>query len=35
MDIIHCAVFYLKLSVSETGFYLRFQTEPTQLDPIG
>jgi hypothetical protein len=34
MDINHCPIFYLKHDVSEAGFYLRLQVEPTQLDPV-
>jgi hypothetical protein len=34
LDIIHNNVFYLKHKVSETGFCLRLQVEPTQLGPI-
>jgi hypothetical protein len=30
LDIIHRPVFYLKHGVSETGFFLRLQVEPTQ-----
>jgi hypothetical protein len=33
MYIIHRPVFYLKHDVSETGFCLRFQVEPTQFGP--
>jgi hypothetical protein len=32
--IIHRPVFYLKHSLSETGFCLRLQVEPTQVGPI-
>jgi hypothetical protein len=32
MDVIHRPVRYLKHSDSKTGFCLRFQMEPTQLD---
>jgi hypothetical protein len=31
---IHRPVFYLKHDISETGFCLRFQVEPTQLGPV-
>jgi hypothetical protein len=34
LDIIHRPVFYLKQSVSETGFCLLLQGEPTQLGPV-
>jgi hypothetical protein len=34
MDIIHRPVFYLKHNVSETGFCLRLQVDPTQMGPI-
>jgi hypothetical protein len=34
LDIIYRPMFYLKLNVSETGFCLRLQVEPTQLRPI-
>jgi hypothetical protein len=34
LDIINRPVFYLKHNVSETGFSLRLQVEPTQLGPI-
>jgi hypothetical protein len=34
LDIIHRTVPYLKHDVSETGFYLGFQMEPTQSGPI-
>jgi hypothetical protein len=34
LDVILRRVFYLKYNVSETGFYLRLQLEPTQLGPI-
>jgi hypothetical protein len=34
LDNIHRPVFYLKHNVSEIGFCLRFQVEPTQLSPI-
>jgi hypothetical protein len=34
MNITHCSVFYLKHNVSETGFCLLLQVEPTQLGPI-
>jgi hypothetical protein len=34
LDIIHRPVLYLKHNVSETGFYLRLQVEPTQLGPM-
>jgi hypothetical protein len=34
MDIIHLPVYYLKLSVSETGFCLRIQVEPSQFGPV-
>jgi hypothetical protein len=30
-DVIHLSVFYLKHDVSEVGFCLRFQVEPTQM----
>jgi hypothetical protein len=33
VDIIHRPVFYLKHSPSDTGFRLRLQVEPTQLEP--
>jgi hypothetical protein len=33
VDIIHRPVFYLNHNVSETGFCLRLQVEPTQLGP--
>jgi hypothetical protein len=34
LDIIHRPVFYLKYDVSETGFCLRLQKEPTRMGPI-
>jgi hypothetical protein len=34
LDIIHRPVFYLKHNVSDTGFCLCLQEEPTQFDPI-
>jgi hypothetical protein len=34
VDIIHGLVFYLKHSISETGFYLRLQMEPIQSGPM-
>jgi hypothetical protein len=34
LDIIHRPVFYLKHSVSEIGFWLRFQVEPSYFGPI-
>jgi hypothetical protein len=34
LDIIHSPVFYLKHDVSEAGFCLRFQVEPTQFGPL-
>jgi hypothetical protein len=34
MDIINLLVFYLKLNVSETGFYLCFQVEHIRQVPI-
>jgi hypothetical protein len=34
LGIIRCPVFYLKYSISETGFYLLLQVEPTQLSPM-
>jgi hypothetical protein len=34
LDIIHRVVHFLKHNVSETGFCLRPQVKPTQLDPI-
>jgi hypothetical protein len=34
LDIIHRPVFYLKHDVSETGFGLRLQVEPTQMGPM-
>jgi hypothetical protein len=34
LDIIHRLVFYLKHDVSEAGFCLRLQTEPTQMGLI-
>jgi hypothetical protein len=34
LDIIHRPVFYLKHDVSETGYCLCFQVEPTKLGPI-
>jgi hypothetical protein len=34
LDIIHCPFSNLKHNVSETGFCLRLQVEPTQLDPM-
>jgi hypothetical protein len=34
LDIVHRPVFYLKRDVSETGFCLRLQAEPTHLGPI-
>jgi hypothetical protein len=33
-DINHRPVIYLKHDVSETGFCLRIQAEPTQLSPV-
>jgi hypothetical protein len=33
LDIIHRPVFYLEHNVSETGFCLRLQVEPTKLGP--
>jgi hypothetical protein len=32
-DIVSCSGFYLKQRISETGFSLRLQVEPTQLGP--
>jgi hypothetical protein len=32
LDITHHPVFYLKHNISETGFHLRLQVEPTQLE---
>jgi hypothetical protein len=34
LDIIRRPVFYLKRNVSETGYCLRPQMEPSPLDPI-
>jgi hypothetical protein len=34
LDIIHRSVLYLKHNVSETGFRLHLQVEPTQFGPI-
>jgi hypothetical protein len=34
LDIIHRPVFYLEHNVSETGFCLLLQAEPTYLGPI-
>jgi hypothetical protein len=34
LDIIHRPVFILKHNASETGIYLRFQVEPTQMVQI-
>jgi hypothetical protein len=34
LDIIHRRAFYLESDVSETGFCLRLQVEPTKLSPI-
>jgi hypothetical protein len=34
MDIIHRPVIYLKHDISDTGFCLHLQVEPTQLRPI-
>jgi hypothetical protein len=34
LDVIYHRVFYLKHNVSETGFCLRLEVEPTQSDPI-
>jgi hypothetical protein len=33
LDIIHRHVSYLKHDISETGFCLRLQVQPTQLGP--
>jgi hypothetical protein len=35
LDFIHNCVFYLEHDVSEPGFCLRLEVEPTQLDPFG
>jgi hypothetical protein len=35
LDIIHHSVFLFKMyNISETGFFLHLQVEPTQLGPI-
>jgi hypothetical protein len=34
LDIVHRPVFYLNDDILEIGFFLRFQMESTQLDPI-
>jgi hypothetical protein len=34
LDSIHLPVFHLRHVVSETGFYLRLEAEPTQLEPM-
>jgi hypothetical protein len=35
LDIIHPPAFYLRHDVSETGFYLRLQVEPTKEGSLG
>jgi hypothetical protein len=35
LDVIHRPVFYLKRDVSDNGFCLRLQVEPTQFGPTG